>query len=656
MGSTQSIEIPPICVPISDPQNPNESAVYRNIHCIIENGGNFIPTYRGQPESATIIDILKCSSVKYSDRDCVGERIIYGDGTAGPFKYISYKAFYEQVLAFGRGILELGIKRGDTIGIYSHNSIWWQTICFAAASVGVIIVPVYDSLGPTAAEYIMNHSEVSLLFVSENKFSNGITLANQVPGLKKIILMGNNIPENNLAIDLLKCSQIIDLGKDSLHKNIFAHPDDLSVIMYTSGSTGVPKGCMLSQRNIVAGSTGLGNVNLGIYPDDTYLSFLPLAHIYALTVELMMYAIGIRVGFARGSIKDLVDDIKELSPTIIIAVPRVLNRIYQGMQNRIDQKPKIIQSFIRSSIKSKAGKVKANIPHSLIGDMFLFKDFRAAMGGRIRLIVNGGAPLLPEVFEFLSATVTPNIVQGYGLTETCAGVSVQEIPVADPSTVGPPSIVCEIKLRKVEGTDYEPNGSNPAGELLVRGPCVFKGYYKNEELTSEVFVDGWFATGDIVMITPQKQIRIIDRAKQLVKMSQGEYISLTMLSELYASSDVASFVFVYADASHDKPVALVVPKGEKIAEWNKLGILDIKNDPTVHQDIINSFEKVFNQRNLRGFERIVRVLVETTEPTVDNGLLTPSMKPQFPALRKKYESELKKLFYTNNFLLIFLKA
>ncbi|OHT16889.1 AMP-binding enzyme family protein [Tritrichomonas foetus] len=647
MGGVQSIEVEPKSIIIDEPYGEDEGPVYRNIHCFVENGGKHIATFRGQPESRTVIDILKTSSVKYGSLDCVGEREVLPDGSVGDYKYISYKQFYDRCLAFGRGLLELGLNRGDKIGIYSSNSMWWQTAAFGAYSVGLTIVPVYDSLGKDASKYIVNHAEVKVVLSSTFKYPLSVQLVEECPILTHIIVMNETIPttpEITSNVTVLTCNDVLQKGQSLNTPNNFSGPDDVAVIMYTSGSTGTPKGCVLTQSNVVAGACGLGTVNMSSSPSDTFLSFLPLAHIYAMAVELMMYATGARVAFARGPVKYLIDDLNAMKPTIMIAVPRVLNRVYDMMQKEISKLSGPLQTIIRKAIVNKAENVRINRPHSLLLDGILFAKFRAALGGRLRLIVNGGAPILKEVHSFLCATVTPNILQGYGLTEVSAGLGVQELPPFNPLTVGPSSPACDIKLRRVEGADYDPRGNPPTGELLVRGPIVFREYYKQPELTKEVLVDGWFATGDVVKITPEGQMLIIDRAKQLVKLSQGEYLSLTTLTENYSMADIVSFVYVYADSHHDQPIAVVFPKQEKIQEWTARGITDIKNSEIVKEEIVNSLDKIHKLMGMRGFERITSVVVETEEPTIENGLLTPSQKPQYASFKRRFNDSLDAVY------------
>ena len=465
MGGIQSATTP-YMVATDQPHEDDESPIYRNFHCYTENGGELISHFRSQPESKTVIDILAGSAVMFADKDCMGERIKNPDGSCGPYKYFSYAEVYKRALAFGRALLDLGLNRGDRVGLYSSNSMWWQLTAFGAYSVGLIIVPVYDSLGPTAAEYIITHSKIRVVVSSEFKFKNAVDLLPKCDTIEHLIIMGE-IPsdyQNVPNVTVHTCQDLLESGLKSTTKNEFAGPDDIGVIMYTSGSTGKPKGCMLTQANIVAGSVGLGNVNMSASPSDTFLSFLPLAHIYAMSVELMMYAHGARVGFARGQVKYLLDDIQAMQPTIIIVVPRVVNKIVEGMKEKLSKQNKYIQKLVNYVINDKAEKVKHNIPHSLFLDAILFKDFRAALGGRIRLIVSGGAPIMPEIFSFLCSTVTPNIIQGYGLSEVSAGLAVQEVPVMDPMTVGPVSIACECKLRRVKDTDYDPNSPPESGK------------------------------------------------------------------------------------------------------------------------------------------------------------------------------------------------
>lgn len=640
----QNVEIPPRVVEIPNTREEGYSSVYRKVNVDLECGGQLISTFFKQPMAGSTIEILKGSSHIFRDNPCLGERVKDENGNWSNFKFCTYIEFYERCLAFGRGLLNLGLKRGDKVGIYSNNSIWWQTIHFGAASVGMIIVPVYDSLGANAAEYIGSHSGMKILCTNALKFETSLELVKKCDNIKYLAIMSNEKIQAECSVPYFSCAEILNDGKDLPLKNDFATPDDTAFIMYTSGSTGDPKGCVLTHRNIVSGAASFSCLGVSVSPSDVYLSFLPLAHSYALMVEVLGLCHGARCGYSRGSVAEFIEDITVLRPTAMIAVPRILNRVYDKMVSEIEKKPDFIKRFIFSMIEAKSNAVKKNRAPSLLLDAILFKKFRDRLGGRIRLIVNGGAPILQKVFDFLCATITPNIIQGYGLTETATGVAVQEVPVADPSTVGSCGLSCEVRLKAVEGTDYDAKGDFPTGELQVRGPIVFKGYYKQPELTKEVFDGDWFCTGDVVTITEAMQLKIVDRAKQLVKLSQGEYVSVTTLTELYGRAVGVSFIYVFADSTHDKLVALVIPTQEVINAWKNLGCTDFNAEPKCKEELMSSLKAIQKEHKLRGFEEIINIYIDTEEPTIANNLLTPSLKPQWNNLKKKYYDKLIALF------------
>ena len=646
MGHVQSEVCRPESIALDEPTNPRESRIYRSVHCFRENGGRLISRIRLQPESKTAIELLQGTAIHYPDVETAGERYTLPDGTVTPYQYTTYKQYFSDMISFGKSLLDLGLQPGDRLGLYAHNSRMFQIASYGAYSVGMTIVPVYDSLGPNAAVYVATHSEIKALFTNGYKYENAAKIVNQVDAIKLFIFSEDEdkIPPNvECRLKPLLAKELIEKGRNSQQKSHFPKPKDTAMIMYTSGTTGDPKGCVISHKNFISGASGFQNANLSGTPDDLYLSFLPLAHIMAQSVELLFMAQGIRVAYARGPVKYILEDVALLQPTVVAFVPRVYNRIYEAMNNKVNQLPPLLQKLIRWNIHHKFECMKQNKPHSLLLDI-LFKDFRAALGGRLRFIISGGAPIMPEVFEFIAGAVTPNTVQGYGNTEGTGGVSVQELPCDDPELI-PPSHSVDIKLIPVPGNpDYDPTDPvRPTGELLIRGPLVFQGYFKQPELTEKAFQNEWFRTGDVVQLINGK-MKFIDRVKSIVKLSQGEYISLTYLTEMYSMAKDVSFVYIYASPEHDSPVAAVVPSSSKIKEWEDQGIKDIVNNPQCKEYLINNLHEQFVLRKMRGFEKIDKILIDLEEPTTENGLLTPSMKPNSKNVRARWDQKLISLY------------
>lgn len=590
------------------------------------------------PDCLTTCEMLKAAKIKYSDKQALGHRIKNEDGSLGKYVWISYTEFHDQVNDFARGLHKLGLRKGDRVGIYSVNQPGWQIASFACHVSTLIPVPIYDSLGHNAAQYIISHSECSVVVVQIEKLSMLKTVLPDTPSVKHVIVINEFEQEPIDGVNVYNFNQVFEMGKQNADAVLDEpEPEDVAVLMYTSGSTGKPKGCMLTHKNVIAGGTGLANVNCSITTSDTFFSLLPLAHIYEFASEITMVAQGTAIGFSSGSVRNLMDDLAALKPTIVCGVPRIWNRVADTMRAKIAELPTPVRILVNYALKSKQAAMKENKPCSLLLDILLAK-FKAAFGGKVRLIVSGGAPILPDVYEFICSAITPNIVQGYGLTEVSATVSVSMIPDLDPMSNGPFTQAGEVKLRKVDGFNYDPFGENPTGEILVRGPNVFKGYYKDDELTKEaVDENGWFITGDIGLLTPSGTLHIIDRIKQLVKLSQGEYISITQLTDIYGLAKGVNNIYLYADSYHDLPFAVVVPTPEYRKKWEDAGIKDPVSSQAVKDELMNNLDEVYKAQSLRGFEKIKDIIIDLEEFTIENGLLTPSLKPQWQNLRAKYE-------------------
>ena len=633
MGAAESE--PGITVPYEKNPNENESDIYINSIRIRENGGPAMIHYTYRPDVRTLTEMLDSSVVIYGDRDCLGEREIKEDGSFGNYKWMNYREFKEKCINFAKGLQALGLKKGDKVGIYSVNCNLWQIAQFGSLYAGCVPVPVYDSLGPGAASYITSHAECKVVLAHKKNVAKAIKILDDYPELLKIISMDENTEENHEK--LMKVSELFKLAEGKELENPHLTKDDIAMIMYTSGSTGKPKGCVLTHEGVIAGGNGLGGMGTSVTHLDTYFSFLPLAHIYELCSQTTLICQGARIGFYTGDMRNMMSDVQALHPTIMCGVPRVFNRLYDGMMSKINKLPSIAKKLILFAIKHKNDCLLSGKRPSEVLDTLLLSNFSNALGGRLRLIVNGGAPILPHVYEFCRAAVTPNIIQGYGLTEICAAGCVQQCGDPNPNTVGPVAITIDMKLRKVPGMDYDPRSEEPTGEIMYKGPSLFREYYKNPELTKEALVDGWFATGDIGKIRKDGTVQIIDRVKQLVKLSQGEYLSITSLTDTYGTAKGVQSIYVYADSMHDKPIAVVVPDPKLIEEMKT-------NQAKVKETLMNNLNEVFVHEKLRGFEKLADILIDNDPFTIENGMLTPSQKPQINAIKNKYEVKLNELY------------
>ena len=640
MGAEPSDPLPARCEIWEPSSNEDESPVYINT----TNGGKYMSHYSARPDVETTTEVLDSSVVIYGDHDCFGERKVNIDGSFGPYEWINYKQFQQFSKGFGIGLSQLGIEAGDRVGIYSVNCSWWQYTQFACHYIGAIPVPVYDSLGPGAAKYIVNHSGCKAIVVHPFNVKKILEFLDETE-LKKVILMKQD--ESITDERFTTCEKVYQNGFKSIDSFQFPQlkGDDVAMIMYTSGSTGNPKGCVLTHMNIIAGGNGLGGNGTSVTHTDTFFSFLPLAHIYELASQMTLICQGAAIGFYSGSIKNMVSDIQALKPTIMCGVPRVFNKLYEAMTSKIEKLPSITKFLVKKSIELKRNSLLNDKPQSLLLDALIFTPFRDSLGGRIRLIVSGGAPIAPDVYELIRAVITPNIIQGYGLTEVSAAACVQQKNATKNSmAVGPISIIADLKFRRVPDMDYNPKGDLPSGEIMIRGPGIFKEYYKDPEQTKSVMFDGWFATGDIGKMLPDGTIQIIDRVKQLVKLSQGEYLSLTYITDIYSKAKGVEYIYVYADSMHNHPIAVVIPTKKIIKEWEAQGFKDVCNNQQCKKEIIENMRIVAENTKLRGFERISYIILDDYEFTVENGLLTPSQKPKLSSMKNKYENKLLELY------------
>ncbi|XP_078428224.1 long chain acyl-CoA synthetase 4-like [Wolffia australiana] len=630
------------------------------------------PTYRSifakdgfpEPEAGvdTCWDLFRTSVERNPDNPMLGRRPTV-DGKGGQYQWLTYKQVYDDVIKVGTSIRSCGIEKGARCGIYGVNCPEWIISMQACNAHGILCVPLYDTLGAGAVEFILCHAEVSIAFVEEKKIPEVLkTFPNSTKYLKTIVSFGTVTPEQretveNFGLSIHTWEELLSLGTNQQYDFPVVGRSDICTIMYTSGTTGDPKGVMISNNNIITLIAGmkrlLSSVNEQLTSKDVYLSFLPLAHIFDRVIEEAIISHGGSVGFWRGDVKLLVEDIGELKPTIFCAVPRVLDRIYSGLQAKLAAGGFLKHTLFDLGFKYKRHNMRHGSKHTeaaKIVDKVIFSKVKEGLGGRVRIILSGAAPLATHVEEFLRVVACCHVLQGYGLTETCAGTFVS-LPHEHGmlGTVGPPVPNVEVRLESVPEMNYDALGPIARGEVCVRGGTLFSGYYKRDDLTQEVLIDGWFHTGDVGEWQPDGSLKIIDRKKNIFKLSQGEYVAVENLENIYSLVPEIDSIWVYGNSFEAFLVAVVNPNQAALEHWaSEHGVrgdfASICDSPQAKEFIVGELSKIGKAHKLRGFEFIKAVHLDPVPFDIDRDLLTPTYKKKRPQMFKYYQEIIDMLY------------
>ncbi|WCJ33829.1 long-chain acyl-CoA synthetase 2 [Euphorbia peplus] len=639
----------------SDDGKPSAGPVYRSIYAkdaLLE-----VPHEMNSPWQ-----FFSGSALKNPNNKMLGKREITDSKVVGPYVWVTYKQVYDSAVKIGSAIRSLGINPGDRCGIYGSNSPEWITAMEACNSQAITYVPLYDTLGPNAVEFIINHAEVSLAFVQETKLSSVLAcLPNCNSFLKTIVSFGN--------VSETQKKEAEELGVSCFSWNDFSQlgnlqcefppkkKTDICTIMYTSGTTGEPKGVILTNGALMAEVLSVDHIifltDKVATEEDSYFSFLPLAHIYDQIIETYCIYKGASVGFWRGDIRYLIEDAQELKPTIFSGVPRVFDRIYTGTMSKISAGGALRKRFFDFAYNYKLQNLEKGLPQaqaSPLLDKLVFEKTKQALGGRVRILLSGAAPLPLHVEEFLRVTSGSTLSQGYGLTESCGGclTSIGDVyPMI--GTVGVPMTTIEVRLESVPEMGYDALSAIPRGEICIRGNTLFSGYHKRDDLTKEVIVDGWFHTGDIGELQPNGSMKIIDRKKNIFKLSQGEYVAVESLENSYSGCPLITSIWIYGNSFESFLVAVVVPERQAIENWaannNVTGDFEsLCQNLKAKKYILDELNSTGQKNKLRGFEMLKAVHLEPRLFDMEREMVTPTMKLKRPQLLKYYKDHVDQLY------------
>lgn len=669
----------PYSVPVPGSERPNRTAAYRHVNF----QDDFLSTY--DPDIKTLHDMFERSVYHFGKRRCFGSRRwnVATQSWSDKFEWSTYSQVNERRLNFGTGIVSLHRNIGFPeekygIGLWSPNREEWHLADLGASSQSLYTVSLYETLGPSAVEYIINHAGLVSVVCSLPHIPTLLQLAPRCPTLKIIVSMdsldggdqlGHNKREllDKLAADhgiqIFSLAQVEEIGAKS---GLPVRPpveDDVCTINYTSGTTGQPKGVVLTHRNAIAGNAG-GRLSGNMTYVDVSISYLPLAHIYGRLVDSLSLSEGAAIGFFRGDVMGLVDDMKILKPTGFISVPRLFNRFNSAIRAATVEADGFKGALSRHVIDTKLANMRlppgqATNKH-MVWDRLWTPKVKAAVGlERATYMTSGSAQLDPDVQDFFRAAFANNFYQGYGLTETYAVTSLQANGDLSTGNIGAPSGNAEMCLESVPEFDYTVEDKPyPRGEILIRGPSVFREYYKNDEETKKVLdADGWFHTGDIGLVDEMGRFKIIDRKKNVLKLSQGEYISPERIENVYlGSTGIVSSAFVHGDPTESTLVAVFgidpptfAPFASKILQrtvepTDVEGLRAAAQDPKVKQAFLKMLDKIGRKHKFNSFERVRAIYLDIEPFTIDNELLTPTLKLKRPQSAKAFRQQIDAMY------------
>lgn len=631
------------------------------------------PIYRsiaakdGFPEldATTLYDLFTKSVAKFPKNKCLGHRPKDASGKVGPYVFQTYEEVGIEVANLASGLAAIGGEPKAKIGVLGANCPEWMIAMQACNRLNLACVPLYDSLGENAIEYIIDHSEAAVTFLSAAKMPQMLQALPKINGpLKALVYWGECKAEDIEAVKATKhkifsFDEVKKMGMEAPKEPVPPTPDDLCTIMYTSGTTGDPKGVMLTHRGVISAVANAHfyckHNKVAFNEKDAFLSYLPLAHIFDRVNEEFFLYMGGSIGYWQGDVNKLLDDIAALKPAMFVGVPRVFDRIYSKVMNTVQSSSFLKRSLFNWGLSRKMYFMKQGRPQAQASPFFdrlVFSKVAASLGGKTKAVVSGGAPLAAHVEDFLRASMCAPVVQGYGLTETGAASFIAGADVIlDSATVGPPTPGTEFRLESVPEMNYDAlDVEEPKGEVLIRSSSNFIGYYKDQKKTDEELTkDGWFHTGDIGAITKHGALKIIDRKKNIFKLSQGEYVAVEKVEAVYKKNLITEQVWVYGNSLKNSLIAVVVPAQDHMFSWASANgvardMAKICADPRATAHVLAELVATGKAEKLKGFELIKAVHLEHAAFSIENDLLTPTFKLKRPQLQKKYQSVLDKLY------------
>ncbi|PIN13790.1 Long-chain acyl-CoA synthetases (AMP-forming) [Handroanthus impetiginosus] len=599
-------QIEPMELPVDG--NPRMGPIHRSPYAEAE---------ASDPRMVSPFDVFSAAAEKFPNKRMLGRRETV-NGEPGEYKWKTFEELFNTVLKVGNAIRGCGIKEEGRCGIYGANSPEWFISMQACNAHRICAVPLYHTLGAEAVQSIIRDSKVALALVEEKNIPELLrTLPATKSYLRTIASFGKVTSQQKeeavkFRVVLYSWDKFLSLGKDKHFDLPVRKETDISSIVYTSGTTGDAKGVMISNKGIVISIAGLKrtleSVNQPLTEQDVYLSSYPLAHISGRVFAEVLVSSGASVGFPHGGVASLVEDIAELKPTILHAGPWELYIIYSGLQQKIALEGIIIRVIFGLAYPFKLANL---YPYDFIlCDLHLVKQ---GLGGNVRLIICEGAPLASNVAKFLRVVLHSDVLQTYGLTETCGSIFVSTPDkLKMPGTVGSLVPNVDVCLKSVPEMGYDALSSTPHGEVCIRGDTLFLAYLNREDLTRKAFDDGWFQTGDIGECQADGSLKIIGQKKNIFKLPEQGYVAPEYLECIYGADPYIDLIWVYGNSFESFLVAVINPNKQAVEKWaEQAGISRdfdaLCENPKVKEYFLGELAKIAKEKKLEGFEFIKAV-------------------------------------------------